>query len=109
MMLFRHIPDTEYQPSAEELEHNIKQWQNWIGNIAAQDKFVSTNQLGYEGANLNNKGIVTDGPYTEIKEIVGGYVIVKAENLEEAISIAEGCPILHIGGNVEIRNVMQLS
>ena len=108
MMLFRHVPNPAYQPSPAELEESIAQWQNWIGNIAAQGKFISTKQLGYEGKTLNAAGVVTDGPYAEIKEIIGGNIVVKSENIDEALELAKGCPILTIGGTVEVRDLMQL-
>ncbi|MFK7936323.1 MAG: YciI family protein [Saprospiraceae bacterium] len=108
MMLFRHTPQGEYQPSPEELQASIKMWQDWIGSIAAQGKFSSTNQLGFTGKTLNADGLVTDGPYAEVKEIIGGYIIVKATDLDDALEMAKGCPILQMGGNVEVRNIMEI-
>ena len=105
-MLFRHTPVEGYNPSPEEIQESIKQWQNWIGDIAAQDKFSSTNQLGYEGKTVKPGKVITDGPYAEIKEIIGGYIIVKASNLDEAVEMAHSCPILQIGGHVEVRNIV---
>ncbi|MNY83060.1 YCII-related domain protein [compost metagenome] len=46
---------------------------------------------------------VINGPFVEIKESIGGLVIIKAESYEDAVEIAQGCPILEFGGNVEIR------
>lgn len=108
MMLFRHTPVADFQPSPEELQATIRRWQDWIGGIAAQGKFVSTNQLGFEGKTLKSGNVTTDGPYAEVKEIIGGYIIVKADSLDEAISLAAGCPVLEIGGHVEVRNIMTL-
>ncbi len=109
MMIFRSAPMGDHMPSPEEIQASIKQWQDWIGGIAAQGKFLSTNQLGGQGKVLKADGITTDGPYVELKEIVGGYIIVKAETIEEAMEFAAGCPVLHYGGNVEVREIMQLS
>lgn len=110
MMLFRSEPDDAQALSPDEIQESIKQWQDWIGSIAAQGKFVSTNQLGFEGKVVKaNNQVITDGPYASLKEIVGGYIIVKANNLDEAIELAKGCPVLAIGGNVEVRNIMQLN
>ncbi|MEM6321352.1 MAG: YciI family protein, partial [Bacteroidota bacterium] len=97
-----------YQPSPQEIEAEIKKWQDWIGGIAAQGKFSSTNQLGYEGKTITPDGVVTDGPYAAIKEVIGGYVIVKAESLEEAIGMTKGCPVFEHGATVEVRNIMPL-
>jgi hypothetical protein len=109
MMIFRHVPMANYEPSQEEIQASIQEWQNWIGGIAAQGQFVSTSQLGYEGKTLHPGGVVTDGPYAELKEIVGGNIVVKAEDLDAAMRIAEGCPMLQIGGNVEVRDMMELN
>ncbi len=108
MMIFRHTPNPDFEMTPEQIQASIKQWQDWMGGIAAQGKFVSTNQLGFEGKTLKPNKVVTDGPYAEIKEIIGGYVIVKANNLEEALGLAEGCPVLGYGGHVEVRNIMVL-
>ena len=108
MMLFRHTPSAEYQPSPEELQKSVAEWQDWIGGIAAQGKFVSTNQLGFEGKTVMPTGVTTDGPYAEVKEIIGGYIIVKAESLNDAVELADGCPILAFGGHVEVRNIMKI-
>ncbi|MEM8526036.1 MAG: YciI family protein [Bacteroidota bacterium] len=108
MMLFRHVPSPDYMPSPEEIKAEIKKWQNWIGNIAAQGKFDSTNQLGYEGKVVKPGNIVTDGPYAEVKEIIGGYIIIKANDFDDAVEIAKGCPVLQMGGHVEVRQFMAL-
>ena len=101
MMIFRNEKADQPQPSPEQMQAMVKQWQDWIGGIAAQGKFVSTNALGYECQTVNANGVVSDGPYAEVKEIV-----VKADNLADAVKLSEGCPTLLMGGKVEIRDVM---
>jgi len=54
---------------------------------------------------VKNDNIVTNGPYTDIKESIGGYTIIKADNYDEAVEIAKGCPVLLTGGNVEVREI----
>ena len=108
MLLFRHVPNPSYQPSQEDIQAEIKKWQDWIGGIAAQGKFSSTNQLGYEGKVVKPGNVITDGPYAEVKEIIGGYIIVKAESFDEAVEIAKGCPILGMDGHVEVRQFMEI-
>jgi len=97
------------KPSPEQMQSMIKQWQDWIGGIASQGKFVATNALGFEGKTLHSDKTITDGPYTELKEIVGGYLICKANSIDEAIELANGCPVLLTGGKVEVRDVMVIS
>lgn len=109
MMIFRNDYNPSFKLSPEQMQASIKQWQDWIGGIAAQGKFVSTNRLGFEGKTLKPNNVIADGPYAEVKEIVGGYILVKATDLDEAMKLAEGCPILNIGGHVEVRNVMPMN
>ena len=109
MMIFRNEYNPSFTPTDEQMEASIKQWQDWIGGIAAQGKFAGTNRLGYEGKTLKPNNVIADGPYAEVKEIVGGYVLVIANNLEDALKLAEGCPILNIGGHVEVRNVIPMN
>ncbi len=108
MMLFRHTPQPDNPPTQEEIEATISQWQDWIGGIAAQGKFVSTNQLSMDGKVVQPGAVITDGPYAEVKEIIGGYIIVKAADIDEALELAAGCPVLGVGGNVEVRTFMQI-
>jgi hypothetical protein len=109
MMIFRNDYNPDFKPTPEQMQASIKQWQDWIGGIAAQGKFSSTNRLGSEGKTLKPNSIVTDGPYAEVKEMIGGYLIVKAADLNEAMQLANGCPILDIGGHVEVRNVVPMN
>jgi hypothetical protein len=109
MMIFRMADMGDYQPTPEEMQESVAHWQNWIGGIAAQGKFVSTSQLGFSGKTVRADGVVTDGPYAEVKEMVGGNVVVKAESLDDAVALAHGCPILAMGGHVEVRDMIALN
>jgi hypothetical protein len=109
MMIFRNNYNPAFKPSPEQMQASIKQWQDWIGSIAAQGKFVSTNALNFEGKIIKHNNVVTDGPYVEMKEMVGGYIVVKANSIDEAIKLADGCPTLLLGGNVEVRSVMKIN
>ena len=106
MMIFRNEKNDNPKPSPEQMQAMIKQWQDWIGGIAAQGKFVATNALGFDGKTVHADATITDGPYAEVKEIVGGYIIVKADDLDDAVNLSEGCPTLALGGKVEVRDVM---
>ena len=107
MLLFRNAPHPDgYAPSPEEMQASIPKWQKWIGEIAQQGKLVSTAPLHFEGRTIKDAK-VTDGPFVEIKERVNGYLICKAENLEEAVTFGKGCPIFDFpNGSVEVRPIM---
>jgi hypothetical protein len=96
-------------PSPEQFQHMMKEWQNWIGSIAAQNKMVSTgNRLADEGKVVKPGAVITNGPYVEIKETLGGYMIVRAESIDDAAEISKACPILKVGGNVEVRPIVPM-
>ena len=105
ILIFRRdFLSKEVQPSPDEMQQHLQQWQNWFGSLAAQDKLARPLQRwDGQGKIVNtNKGI-TNGPYVEIKESIGGLIIIKAKDYDEAAEIAQGCPVLNLGGNVEIR------
>lgn len=88
----------------------MKEWQNWMGNIAARDKLVNSgNRLADDGRVVKPGALVTNGPFVELKEAIGGYIIIRAESLDEAAEISKGCPILMIGGNVEVRSIVPMN
>jgi hypothetical protein len=92
--------------SPEQMQASTKRWMDWIGGIAAQNKLSDRgNRLVPEGKILKGDNVITDGPYTEIKESIVGYSIVKAASLEEATELAKGCPVFLIGGTVEVREI----
>ena|SRR5882672_4639600 len=111
LLIFRRdIKASQIQPSPEELQAVMKEWQNWMGGIAAQNKLVdSGNRLANEGKVVKPGAIVTNGPYVEIKEAIGGYIMIRAESLEEAAEISKSCPILQVGGNVEVRSIVPMN
>lgn len=99
-----------YDPSAAspaELQALLERWREWIGGIEAEDKLVSHgNRLSKEGRVLKSGGVVTDGPFVETREILGGFIVVRAADLDEATTLAHGCPALTVGGSVEIRPLL---
>lgn len=107
-LIFRH-EDGHKIASPEQIQVWMKQTMDWIGGIAAKNKFVSGTGLPFDSAKIvGHGGVVTDGPFGEIKETIGGLVIVKADSVDEAVEFAKGCPILQGEGNtVEVRRVAQ--
>jgi len=106
MLIFRH-EDGNKIASPEQIQIWMKQTSNWIDSIAVQNKFIGGNGLFFEDARVvwpNN--IIINGAFGNIKETVGGYIIVKAKTVNEAVEFARGCPILQGEGNsVEVRKI----
>jgi hypothetical protein len=95
--------------SPDEMQAMTKRWMDWLGGIAAQNKLGDRgNRLFPSGKVVKPGNVITDGPYSEIKESIGGYSIVKADSLEEAAEMAKGCPGLTVGGNVEVREIREM-
>ena len=92
--------------SPAEMQAMMTSWMDWMGGIAAKDKLVSNgNRLGVKGSKwVGSDKIVHDGPYTEVKEFINGYIVVRAASPEEAAEMAKECPIVKGGGGtVEVR------
>lgn len=107
MLIFRH-EDGARVASPEQIQVWMKQTMDWLGGIAAQNRLVSQgNGLAFDDSRVVHHGnIVTNGPFGEIKETIGGYVIVQAESVEEAVEFAKGSPVLQGEGNsVEVRPI----
>jgi hypothetical protein len=95
--------------SPAELQANMKKWGGWMENLARQGKLTGGQPLKREGKVMRgSQKTVTDGPFAEAKDLVGGYLIVKAENLDEATELARGCPIFDVEGTVEVRPIEKL-
>lgn len=106
ILIFRH-QDGKKIASPEQMQIWMKQTMDWIGGIASQNKFSGGNGLPFEDAKIvHHNNIVTNGPFGDIKETIGGYIIVKAESVEEAVEFAKGSPVLQGEGNtVEVRKI----
>jgi hypothetical protein len=106
MLIFRH-EDGGKTASPGQMQIWMKQTMDWIGGIAAQDKFTLGNGLPFEDSRVVwHNNVVTNGPFGDIKETIGGYIIVKAESADEAVEFAKGCPVLQGEGNsVEVRKI----
>jgi hypothetical protein len=107
MLIFTNNPSRP-QPSPEEMQSNMQLWFGWIDKLKAKNLYVSGEALLPGGKMVaGKKAVVTDGPFAESKEIVGGYFIVKADSLEAAAELAKDCPDLPMDGKVQIREVMK--
>lgn len=105
MFLFRGGLDP-FTASPEAMQQNMEQWFAWVGQLQASGVYVAGEALMPTGKTLRKDHVVTDGPYMESKEMVGGFFVVKADSLDAALEIAKGCPDLALGGSVEVRDVV---
>ncbi|CAM3580239.1 YciI family protein [Zobellia roscoffensis] len=107
MLLFRMQPSTEH-PTTDQLSEMQQKWGSFIGGIAAQAKLVSTTRLAFEGATIDNQLNVSTGITIANNETLSGNMVIKATTVKEATEIAKGCPILAMGGSVEVRGIIPM-
>src|ERR1044072_1554359 len=94
LLVFRREATPGSQLSPEQIQQMMKPWQDWIGSIAAQNKLIDRgNRLEAVGKVVKPNNVITNGPYVEMKEAVGGYTLIKANDLDDATAIAKSCPI----------------
>ncbi len=92
--------------SPEEMQRHMEDWQHWMGGLAQKGQLVGGQPLMKEGKTLTDHGTkVIDRPLAEGKELIGGYLLIKAESLEQAAEIAKGCPSFEHECTVEVREI----
>lgn len=116
LLVFRESTPERYEEMTfEERRAALERWNAWCDGLAAQGRVQAGNTLAPEGRVVSRAGgtrvapsavgRAVDGPFAEAKELIGGYLLLTAASLEEATSIAEGCPNLPYGMEVEVRPV----
>jgi hypothetical protein len=97
--------------SPERMQQTMQKWMSWLkelgekGHIKDQGQPLERNGKLVKGRQKS----VTDGPFAEAKDVVGGYTLVEARDLGQAVELSKGCPILEADGTVEVRPVMKPS
>jgi hypothetical protein len=96
--------------SPEEVQKQTQKWFAWVDKLQKQGKYQSGEPLLPGGKILSHKNgkIVVDGPFAESKEAVAGFFVVEAANLDEAVRMSNDYPDFHLGGKVEVREVMKV-
>jgi hypothetical protein len=104
IVIHRDLKSRDASPSPAQMQQAIKPFQDWVGGIAAQNKLaVPPRRWDLDGRVITQNNGVTNGPYADIKESIGGAFIIKAENYDEAVAFAKECPIIQWGASVEVR------
>jgi hypothetical protein len=104
--LFVYRGSNEVNPSLtpEQMQEHMQKWGQWIGEAMTKGWMTNPGDaLTPEGRLVDAKKVVTDGPFVESKEVLGGFSIVQADSLDAAAELAKGCPGLLFGGKVEVR------
>jgi hypothetical protein len=91
--------------SRDEIQNAIDQFYTWYDRLVNEGKMKRGQRLTYEGKTILRQNVITDGPFGESKEVIGGYWFILANSLEEAAQIAQGNPCLVFGLFCEIRPI----
>ena len=95
--------------SPQDAQQVMQQWMTWLQDLAKSGHIKDQGQpLEPTGKVVNGKKAVTDGPYAESKDLVGGFTLILASDINQAAELAKGCPALLRGGSVEVRPIMKL-
>lgn len=111
LLLFRNAgPEAHAHLTPEGRAVLAQQWNDWYDGLAARRKVSHGQPLALEGRVVSGaNGRVTDGPFAEAKEVVGGYIMLTVESFDEATGIAKQCPGLPHGLTVEVRPLAAVS
>lgn len=110
LFIFRGGADPN-QMSPEDMQRNMDAWFAWMNDLKSKGHFEAGEPLEEGGRVLKGRNgqSVTDGPYAEGKEDVGGFILLTARDLDYATELAKGCPIFANGGTVEVRPIQDMS
>lgn len=107
MFLFRGGDISQLSPDEQQAE--MQKWFAWIDKLTKQGRYLGGEPLLPGGKTVSgSKRTVTDGPFTESKEVVGGFFTVLANSLDEAVEMSKECPDFDLGGSVEVREIMKI-
>lgn len=114
MLISHHsmeAPPMEFTP--EMIQTVIQKYNNWAEKLGKEGRLKDCQKLREElGRNMvgfGSKQVVTDGPYAETKEVIGGYWVITAKDYDEAVKLASDCPTLEFGGRIEVRELEDMS
>ena len=112
VLLYRSTPEAHHEAmgTPERAQKSMEKWRHWMNDMTQKGQLKNIGQpLQRSGSVVRGRAkSVTDGPYIETKEVIGGFSIIEAKDIEEAARIASGCPMLEGGGSVEVRPVLKL-
>jgi hypothetical protein len=103
LFVYRGAGETVAQMTPEQKQQHMQRWEKWIGEGLQKGWLLDPGDgLTPEGRVVSAR-VVTDGPFVETKEIVGGFSVIQADTLEAAARLAKGCPAVLVGATVEVR------
>lgn len=100
----------EAMGTPEAAQNSMKFWLAWMRELESKGHLKNPGQPLEQAGKVvrGREKAVTDGPFVEVKDLVSGFIIVEAKDIEEAAQLAAGCPILQGNGSVEVRPVRKM-
>jgi hypothetical protein len=93
----------------EQMQQHMQKWVDWLKDLGQKGHLKDQgNPLDRTGKVVKGKKAITDGPYAEAKDMIGGYTLVEAKDIAQAADLSVGCPIFDTGGFVEVRPIMKM-
>ncbi|HSS96653.1 MAG TPA: YciI family protein [Terriglobales bacterium] len=111
LLLLYNDPQQWAKMSPEEMQKAVQKFVGWRNKLQTSGFYLGSNRLTDEPGKVlrGHKPVrVTDGPYSETKEILGGYFLFEAPNYEEAVRVSQDCPNLEYNGTMELREVFPM-
>jgi hypothetical protein len=105
LFIYRGASEAAAKMTPDEAQQHMQKWEKWIGEGIQKGWMLDPGDGLTPETRLLSGKVVTDGPFVESKEIVGGFSIVQADSIDAAAQLAKGCPGLSIGGTVEVRRL----
>lgn len=102
LLLMRSEGNPMEELSPAEMQEHLGKWTQWVGGLAKEGRLKEGLPLA-QGSACVREDLVSDGPYLEAKDVVGGFMLVACDSLQHAIEIAKACPTVTLGGLVEVR------
>ncbi len=110
MLIFLGADYSKMHLSPEESQSQMQKWFSWVDRLRKDEIYVEGRPLTPAAKTMKGSDpVITDGPFAETKELVGGYFIIKVKDFDQATEIAKDYPDYHLGGAVEIREVMEMN
>lgn len=109
LLLFRGVEDMVSRSSPTEMQQHMNKWRSWMEDLTRKGHLQGGQPLAASGKMIVNGGrTVTDGPFAEGPEMVSGYLVIRAADINEVVSLSKTCPVFEFNGNIEIRPVEKM-
>jgi hypothetical protein len=98
------------QGTPQQMQQQMQKWMTWLKGLTDKGHVKDAGHpLERSGKMVTGSSrTVTDGPFAEAKDVIGGYTLVEARDIGHAVELSSGCPIFEVGGSVEVRPVMSM-